>query len=73
MVELHRHLTDLFDPDPVFSGDTATHLDAEFEDLATERFGAFKFTGHIGIEQDQRVQVTVTGMKHIGHPQVIVL
>ena len=67
--ELAAHLPDLFDADAVFAGDGAADLDAEFEDAAAEVLGLFQFARHVGVEQDERMQIAVAGMEHVGDAQ----
>ncbi|MNO05916.1 hypothetical protein D3C81_2274840 [compost metagenome] len=55
----------------MFSGNAATDLHAQLKDLAAQGFGAIEFAGLVGIEQNQRVHVAVTGMEHVGHPQFV--
>ena len=71
--ELDAHLVDFFDADTVLAGDGAAVGDAQFEDFAAERLGAGKFARLVGIEQDQRMQVTVAGMKDVGAAQAVLL
>ena len=69
IIELHRHLANFLHAHAMLTGDAATHLHTEFQDLAAERLGALKFAWHVGIKQDQRVQVAIARMKHVRHPQ----
>ncbi len=66
-VELGAHLIDFFAPDAMFPTDAAANFNAEFEDLPAQFFRAGKFTGFVGIEQDSRVHVAVSGMKDVGN------
>ena len=70
-VELRAHLVDFFAAHAVFAGDAAADFHAQFEDLAAQRFGAIQLAGLVGIKQDQRVHIAVTGVKHVGHAQVV--
>ena len=46
-------------------------LDAEPQDVRRQPLGAFERAGLAAIEQDQRVQVAVAGMKHVGDAQAV--
>src|SRR4051812_22868243 len=63
----HRwHQIALLDTDAMLAGQNTADLDAEFEDLGAELLGLFELAGLVGIVKDQRVQVAVTGMEHVG-------
>src|SRR5690606_5009448 len=72
-IELGAHLVDLLATYTVFTGDAAANLDAKFEDLAAQVFGALQLTFLVGIEEDQRVHVAIAGMEHVGHAQAVLL
>ena len=60
-------------PDAVLAGDGAADLDAQLEDLAAERLGALQLVRVVGVEQDQRMQVAVAGVEHVGAAQAVLL
>ena len=60
------HQVALLDADPVLAGQDAADLDAEPQDVGAKRLGALDLAGLVGVVQDQRVQIAVAGMKHIG-------
>ena len=64
--ELHAHLVDLLDADAVLAGDGAADFHAQLQDAAAEFLGALQFAWLVGVEQDQRMQVAVAGMEHVG-------
>jgi hypothetical protein len=72
-VVLHAHLVDLFQADAVFPGDGAAHGHAEFQDPAAEFLGAFQFAGGVGIVEDERMQVAITGMEDVADRQAVFL
>src|SRR6476469_6681240 len=55
--ELHAHRIDFFLADAVFTGDGAADFDAQGENGGAKGFGAIEFTGLVGVEQDQRMQI----------------
>src|SRR5208282_4878109 len=52
-------------------GEHAADLDAEPQNIGTELFGAFELARLVGVVEDQRMQVAVAGMKHIGDAQAV--
>ena len=48
-------------------------LNTKGENIGAKGFRTRKLTLYVGIEQYQRMQVSVAGMKDIGHPQAILL
>ena len=44
---------------------------AQFENIRAERVGAFPLAGCVGVEQDQRMQVAVAGVKHVHAAQIV--
>src|SRR5581483_3509558 len=67
--ELHAHGVYFFDPNAMLARDRATEPHAKLEDLGTEAIRAVPLARSIGIEQDQRVQVAIAGVKDIHAPQ----
>jgi hypothetical protein len=57
----------------VFAGDRAAHGHAGLQDVGAEQLAAAQLVGVVGIEQDQRVQVAVAGMEHVGAAQLVLL
>ena len=49
----------------------AAVVNAHFQNVGGELLGAFELPRHIAIEQYQRMEVTVTGVKHIGAAQLV--
>ena len=72
-VELIRHEIALLDADAVLARQHAADVDAELQDLEAERFGSFDLAGDIGVVEDQRMQVTVAGVKNIRDAQPVAL
>ena len=50
----------------MLASEHAADLDAKLEDLGTERLSAREFVRLVGIVEDQRMQVAVAGMEHVG-------
>ena len=67
VIELRAHLVDLLAAHAMFTGDAAAGGHAQFQNPAADLLGQLKLPGLVGIEQDQRVHVAVTGMEDIGH------
>ena len=72
-VEHFGHQVALFDADAMFAGQHAADLDAEPQYVGAEILGALQFARHIGVEQDQRMQIAVAGVKDIGDAQAMFL
>src|SRR6516165_2231917 len=66
LAEHDRHEIALLHAHPVLAGQYSPYLDAELEDLGPEPFGALELAGLIGIVEDQRMQVAVSGVEHVG-------
>ena len=71
--ELQTHLVYFFDADAMFAGNGAADFDAQMQNALAEFFGARQFARLIGVEQDQRMQVAVSGVEYIGYRQAIFL
>ena len=71
--EHHRHQVALLDADAVLAGQHAADLDAELEDLGAELLGAVEFAGLVGVVEDERMQIAVAGMEHVGDAQAVFL
>ena len=67
--ELDVHQVAFLDTDTMFTGQHSAHLDTATQNIGTKFFGTLKLTGLICIEQDQRMEIAIAGMKHIGDPQ----
>jgi len=68
-----RHQVALLDADAVFAGEHAADLDAQLQDLGAEFLGALQLARLVGIVKNERMQVAVAGMKHVGDAQAVVL
>jgi len=64
--ELRAHLVDFLQTDAVFARDGAADFDAQFENPAAETLGLVQFARLVGVEQDQRVEVAIAGVEHVG-------
>jgi hypothetical protein len=53
----------------VLAGQHAADLDAELEDVGAERLGALQLARLVGVVEDQRMQVAVAGVEHVGDAQ----
>src|SRR5262249_49608050 len=71
LIEHRSHQIALLDADAVLAGEYAPDLDAEFEDLRSERLGPLQLARRIGVVENQRMQVAIAGVKYIGYPQAV--
>lgn len=67
--ELHAHLIYFLHSHTVLSSHGSSHLHAQFEYGRAEFLGALHFVRFIRIEQDQRMQVAIARMEHVGATQ----
>ena len=56
----------LLDADAVLAGHRAADLDAELEDAVAELDRLLRLAGLVRVEEDQRMQVAVAGVEHVG-------
>jgi hypothetical protein len=71
LVEHGRHQVPLLGADAVLAGQHATHLDAQAQDVGAEGLRLLQVARHVGVEQDERVQVAVAGVEDIGDRQAV--
>ena len=71
--ELVGHQIPLLQADPVLTGQHAPGIDAQTQDIGAKCFGAVQLPWPVGVIEDQRVQVAVAGMEHVGDPQLVVI
>ena len=57
----------------MLAGQHAADLDAKPQDIGAECLGTLDLAGLVGVVEDQRVQIAVAGMKHIGDRQPVLL
>ena len=57
----------------MLAGDRTAFVDTQPENVGTKLLGFFQVARLVGIIQDQRMQVAVTGMENVGAAQAIVL
>ena len=69
--ELHTHLIDLLHTHAMLAGNRAANGNTHLQNARTHRFGCVQFTWLVGIVQNQRMQIAVARMKHIGHGQTV--
>ena len=68
----HRaHEVTLLDANAMLTGQHTANLDTHFKNFGTKIFGGFQLARFIGIIQNQRMQVTVTGMENIGDTKAV--
>ena len=73
LLELCAHLVDFLDTDAVLTCNRATHFHTQLQYLATQFFGTMKLAWLACIVQNQRMQISIASMKHVGHTQTIFL
>src|SRR5262245_34199044 len=73
LAEHRRHQVTLFDAHAMLAGEHAADLDAQPQDVGAERFGTLELVALVGIVEDERVQVAIASVKHIGDPQSVAL
>ena len=61
----------LLEADAVLAGDRSAEADAQAEDLGGQDFGAIVRACLTAIVEDQRVQVAVAGMEHVGDADAV--
>ena len=67
------HEIALLDANAMLAGQHTTHADAKSQNISTEGLGSFQLIGLAGIEQDQRMKVSVTGVEDVGAGQAVFL
>src|SRR5687768_1962923 len=55
----------------MFARDTATSANTGFHQLTSRFFHSMHLIGRAGIETDERMQISVTGMEHVGNAQLV--
>src|SRR5262245_59673784 len=71
--EHRRHRIALLDPDTVLAGEHAPHLDAVLEDVGPEAFRLLELARLVAIVENERVEIAVAGMEHVGDAQPVAL
>src|SRR6266571_4544627 len=56
---------------PLLAGEDAAEFDADPQDIGAEGFRPLDFARLVGIVEDQRMQIAVAGMKHIGDTEIV--
>src|SRR6266404_4203164 len=63
---LQRKILGLVEADAVLAGHRAPHLDAGAQQLLVRRLGSLELLGLTVVVEDERMQVAVAGMEHVG-------
>ena len=71
--ELDGHQVTLFNTNAMLTGQHTAHFNAAFKYIGSKILGAFQLARYVGIKQDQRMQIAVARMKHVCHPQAVLL
>ena len=73
LVEHRSHKVALFDADPVLTGQHATDLDAELEDIGTKGLGTLDLAGLVGVIENKWMEVAVAGMEDVRDREPVLL
>src|SRR6516165_10890829 len=73
LAEHDRHEIALLHAHPMLTRQYASYLDAELEDLRPEPLGALKLARLVGIVEDERMQVAVSGVEHVGDCEPVLI
>src|SRR5579863_6635339 len=73
LVEHRAHQIALLDADPVLASQHPADFDAQPQDVGAEGFGALDLALLVGVVEDERVEVAVAGVKHIGDAEPVPL
>ena len=65
-LELHSHQIALFHANAMLTGQAAADFHAKLQYIGTKGFSAAKTIGVIRVKHNQRMQIAITGMEHIG-------
>ena len=65
--ELHAHLSQLFDADPVLAGNRAAMMNTKLQNLAAELLRFFELAFIVAILEDKRMQAAIACMEHVRH------
>ena len=71
--ELHAHRVEFFHAHAVLAGDGAAHGDAGLQNVGAKQLAAAQLVGVVGVKQNQRVQIAIARVKHIGTAQLVFL
>src|SRR6056297_658617 len=73
VAELYGHLANLLHAHAMLTGNATTHFHTHFQNARAKGLGSLELARHVGIKQNQRVQVAIAGMEHIGDTQAKLL
>ena len=71
VTELDTHLPDFLHANAMFPGNGTAHLDTQLQDPAAQFLGFLELSRVVCVVEYQGVQITVAGMKNIGHRQSV--
>src|SRR5262249_14917798 len=66
-----RHQVALLDADAVLAGQYATHFDTQPQNIGAELLGPLELARLVGIIENERMQIAVAGVEHVGAAQAI--
>ena len=55
----------------MFAGQHAAEFDAAAQDIGAEGFGPVHLAGLVGVVQNQRMQIAVAGVEHVGYSKAV--
>ena len=73
LAELIGHQVALLHANAMLARQHAAHLDAKPQDLGAERLRPLEFALFHDVEDDQRMQIAVAGVKHVAETEPVVL
>src|SRR3954470_13649467 len=71
LAEHLRHQIALFDADAMLAGEHPADRHAEPQDIGAEGLRLVQLSRPVGIVEDQRMEIAVAGVEHIGDPQPV--
>ena len=57
----------------MLTGQDATHLDTEPQDVGPKRLGSFDLVGVIGVVQNEGVKIAVACMEYVSDPKLVLV
>ena len=66
LVELYAHLIELFHANTVLAGHRPADIHAKLQDLTAERFRALLLAWLVGVIQNERMQISIARVEHVG-------
>src|SRR5262245_33648437 len=68
-----RHQVALLHAHPMLAGEHTAHLDAKLQDVGAELFRTLELARLVGIIENERMEIAVAGMEHVGDGKPVAL